>query len=81
MTVLAIEIEEDLKQLLESRAQREGLSPIEWARQALRSQLADRLPESFFEVLGTWEDDRDSEEIIRSLREDDVVQAEREPLR
>jgi hypothetical protein len=30
--------------------------------------LKDRLPESFFEVLGTWEDDREPEQILRDLR-------------
>jgi hypothetical protein len=28
----------------------------------------DRLPESFFAVLGTWEDNRSPEEIFQSIR-------------
>ena len=27
-----------------------------------------RLPKKFFEVLGTWEDDREPEEILRDIR-------------
>jgi hypothetical protein len=30
----------------------------------------DRLPDSFFEVLGTWEDDREPEEILRDIRQE-----------
>ena len=39
----------------------------------------DRLPDSFFEVLGTWEDDREPEEILRDIRQE-VPQGEREEL-
>lgn len=38
-----------------------------------------RLPESFFAVLGTWEDDRDPEEILRDIRRR-VAQEEREAI-
>lgn len=41
--------------------------------------LKNHLPESFFAVLGTWEDDRDSEEILRDIRRE-VPQREREAI-
>jgi hypothetical protein len=37
------------------------------------------LPDSFFAVLGTWEDERDPEEILRDIRQE-VPQKKREPL-
>lgn len=37
------------------------------------------LPDSFFAVLGTWEDERDPEEILRDVRRE-VPQQDREPL-
>jgi hypothetical protein len=39
-----------------------------------------RLPDSFFEVLGTWEDYREPEEILRDIRQE-VLQRAREELR
>lgn len=40
----------------------------------------DRLPDSFFEVLGTWEDDQEPEEILRDIRQE-APQRAREELR
>jgi hypothetical protein len=34
-------------------------------------QLDDRLPDSFFAVLGSWEDNRSAEEILRDIRGED----------
>ena len=33
-------------------------------------QLENRLPDSFFAVLGTWEDSRSTEEILQDIRQE-----------
>jgi hypothetical protein len=43
-------------------------------------QLDDRLPDSFFALLGTWEDGRGTEEILREIREE-APQANRAAIR
>lgn len=68
MSQLAIYLDEETAALLDKAAQKEGLSRSAWARRAIQSSLTHHLPESFFEVLGTWEDDRSPDEIIREIR-------------
>lgn len=70
MAQLAIYLDEQTARRLEEEAEREGISRSAWVRRAVQARLEDRLPESFFEVLGTWEDDRDPEEILREIRDE-----------
>jgi predicted transcriptional regulator len=79
MPQLAIYLDEKTARKLDAAARRSGMSRSAWVRRALEAQLAGALPESFFSVLGTWEDERTADEIlgdIRSGREQD----ERPPL-
>jgi predicted transcriptional regulator len=68
MPRIAIYLDEDTKRRLTEAAEQEGVSRSAWVKRAVQSRLKDRLPESFFEVLGTWEDDREPEQILRDLR-------------
>lgn len=68
MPQLAIYLDEDTTRRLDEEAEREGISRSAWVRRAVQSRLDDRLPARFFEVLGTWEDDRAPEEILRDIR-------------
>lgn len=34
----------------------------------MKVYLGDQLPDSFFEVLGSWEDERDPDEIVAAIR-------------
>ena len=68
MSQLAIYLDEETAALLDKAAQKEGVSRSAWARRAIQSSLTNTLPESFFDVLGAWEDDRSPEEIIREIR-------------
>ena len=83
MPQVAIQLDKPAAELLNEVAERDALSPSDWARQAVVVQLqarrADRLPQSFFDVLGTWEDDCEPAEILRRIRED-VGPSRREPL-
>ncbi len=68
MSQLAIYLDEETAALLDKAAQKEGVSRSAWVRRAIQSSLTNALPESFFEVLGSWEDDRSPDEIIREIR-------------
>ena len=68
MTRLAIVLDDDTAQQLAEASRREGLSPADWVERTVRAQLSNRRPDSFFAVLGTWEDDREPEEILRDIR-------------
>ena len=68
MTQLAIYLDEKTAALLDEAARKDGLSRSAWVKRAIQSSLTHQLPESFFDVLGTWEDARSSEEIIREIR-------------
>jgi hypothetical protein len=79
MTQLAIYLDTDTAHLLGEAAKQDGVSRSAWVRQAIQSQLRNRLPDSFFDVLGTWEDDRQPDDIVKSFR-DGAVESTRAPL-
>ncbi len=83
MPQLAIQLDEATAAALDEAAERDAVSPSDWARQAvviqLQPQRGDRLPQSFFDVLGTWEDDCEPEQILQRIREG-AVMSPREPL-
>lgn len=68
MTQLAVYLDEETATLLEEASQRAKISRSAWVREAIQSHLRNRLPESFFATLGTWEDERGPEEILRDIR-------------
>lgn len=68
MAQLAIYLDDDMARRLDEEAKREGVSRSAWVRRAVESKLEGRLPESFFAVLGTWEDEREPEEILSEIR-------------
>jgi predicted DNA-binding protein len=80
MTEIAIELDDETAKRLRQASKKDGLSLSAWVRQAIQLRLKDRLPDSFFAVLGTWEDDRTTAEILRDIREEDP-QPERTALK
>jgi hypothetical protein len=68
MSFLNIDLDEKTVALLDEAAHKEGVSRSIWVRRAIESRLNNPLPESFFEVLGTWEDHRSPQEIIDEIR-------------
>jgi hypothetical protein len=68
MTQLAIVLDDDTANDLAEASRKAGISPEIWVERVVRAQLKNRLPDSFFAVLGTWEDDREPEEILRDIR-------------
>lgn len=80
MAQLALYIDDETVQQLDAQAREAGVSRSAWVREAIQARLKNRLPESFFEILGTWEDDRSPEEILADVRRA-PTETEREALR
>ena len=68
MAQLALYVEDGLMKRLDRAAKAAKMSRSSFVAEALRQHLDERLPESFFEVLGTWDDARGPEKILRDIR-------------
>jgi hypothetical protein len=68
MPQLAIYLDEDTARLLDAAARAEGLSRSNWVRNAINRQIQKRFSEGFFELLGSWQDEREPEEILAEIR-------------
>lgn len=79
MPQLAIYLDTETARRLDEAASKDGLSRSAWVRKALVARLDSRFPESFFDVLGQWEDNREPEEILADIRSRDS-DAKREKL-
>jgi predicted transcriptional regulator len=65
---LAIYINDALARRLDRAAKKAGVSRSRLVARLLESHFADRLPDDFFAVLGSWEDDRSADEIVADIR-------------
>jgi hypothetical protein len=79
MAQIALYLDEKIARQVAAASKRERVSRSAWIRDAVAAKLAGRLPDSFFAVLGTWEDSRQPDEIMADIRRDARDQ-EREPL-
>jgi len=68
MAQLAIYLDDATAKALNAAALRDGTSRSNWVCRAIRDRLDHRLPESFFSVIGAWEDDRSPAEILDEIR-------------
>ena len=80
MTQLTLDLDEEISRQIDEAAARAGRSRTEWAQDVLAWNVSrQRLPQWWFDNLGTWEDDRTVEEIIADI--DNVQPLEQpEPL-
>lgn len=68
MSQFAIYLDDKTASLLDEVSDKDGISRSAWVRKAVQNALRNRLPESFFDVLGKWEDSRSPSEILGSIR-------------
>lgn len=68
MAQLAIYLHDTLARKLDRAAKKAGLSRSRLVANLLERYFDDRLPDEFFEVLGTWEDERSVEDIVADIR-------------
>ena len=73
MPQIAIYLDKETAEILDTAAEREGKSKSAFVRDAIkvRAQMetaSGYLPQWWFDNLGGWEDDRSPEEIMRDIR-------------
>jgi hypothetical protein len=67
MGQIAIYLENNLQKKLDQRAKRAGKSRSAWVKEAIEEKIRAGLPDSWFKVWGSWEGDRNSEEILKDI--------------
>jgi predicted transcriptional regulator len=67
MGQIAIYLENELQKKMDQRAKREGKSRSAWVKEAIEEKIQSGLPDSWFQVWGSWEDDRSSEAILEDI--------------
>ena len=68
MPQVTIYLDEATNKQLSEACERQKRSKSAIAAEAIKKSLSNRLPESFFELFGSWEDDRSHEEIMADIR-------------
>ena len=68
MPQLALYLDDETARRIDQAARSRGLSRSAWVRDVIQKQLDERLPQSFFDVIGDWEDDRNPDEIMADIR-------------
>ena len=79
MPQVAIYLDDATAKRLDAEAERSGKSRSAFVREALQAKFGKQFPESWFELFGSWQDDRTAGEIMRDIREGSE-QAERAPF-
>ena len=80
MAQIAIYVDDKTAREVKKASRKSGLSRSEWVSSVLKKELRKDLPEEFFRVLGTWEDAKTPDVILKEIRRESV-QAERPPIR
>ncbi|MGD8990552.1 MAG: hypothetical protein PVI00_03770 [Desulfobacterales bacterium] len=80
MAQLAIYLKDRLAQRLEKAVKASGQSKSRWVAQAIERSLQDQWPDGFFDLAGSWQDDRSPDEIIKEIRQGMQKPEDREKL-
>lgn len=68
MAQIALYIEEILEQKLTAAARKAGQSKSAWVKEAIQSKVAARLPEDWFALWGSWENQQSPEQLLKTMR-------------
>ena len=80
MTQLAIYIEDKLSEKLEKVVKASGKSKSKWIADVIKKELDDQWPENFFNLAGSWKDNKDPDEIIQEIRDGSGTFEKREEI-
>lgn len=80
MSQIAIYIEPPLEKKLSRAAKLEGKSRSAWVKEAILEKINAKLPEGWFKVWGSWEDNRSPEKILKDVKSG-YVEQRRETLK
>ena len=69
MTRLTVYIEDNLSERLEKAVKASGKSKSKWIADAIKTALNDQWLEAFFDLAGSWKDERDPDEILKEIHE------------
>ncbi len=67
MTQLAIYIKDRLSEKLEKAVKASGKSKSKWIADIIKKELDDQWPEDFFNLAGSWKDDRGPDAIMKEI--------------
>lgn len=68
MPQLAIYIDDKTQKKIDQAAKREGKSRSLWVKEAIVQKIEGGIPESWFNLWGSWEDTRSTDEIIQDIK-------------
>ena len=80
MAQLPIYLDEKTAREVNKAARKSGFSRSKWVSRIIKKELDEKIPDAFFDVLGTWKDDRSPEKILKDIRAGSE-QKERPPIR
>ena len=80
MTQLAVYIGDKLSERLDKAVKASGKSKSKWIADAIKTALKDQWPEDFFDLAGSWKDDRTPDEIINEIRKGYDIYEQREEI-
>ena len=80
MTQLAIYIEDKLSEKLEKVVKASGKSKSKWIADVIKKELDDQWPENFFNLAGSWKDNKDPDEIIQEIHDGSDTFEKREEI-
>jgi predicted DNA-binding protein len=80
MTQLAIYIEDQLSEKLEKAVKSSGKSKSKWIADVIKKELNDQWPADFFNLAGSWKDDRGPDEIMKEIRKGSDIFEKREDM-
>ena len=70
MPQVAIYIDEKLSKKLDEVSKASGKSKSKWVADVISERLENEWPQGFFDLAGSWEDDRSAEQIMEEMRRD-----------
>jgi predicted DNA-binding protein len=68
MPQVAIYLDESLSKKLDDVTKASGKSKSKWVAEVIMEKLEKEWPEDFFNLAGSWEDDRTPEQIMAEIR-------------
>jgi len=68
MPQVAIYIDETLSKKLDEVSKASGKSKSKWVADVITKRLENEWPQGFFELAGSWEDDKTPEQIMVEIR-------------
>lgn len=80
MPQVAIYIDETLSKRLDEVTKASGKSKSKWVADVITERLENEWPQGFFELAGSWEDDRSHEQIMAEIRKGSDQPENREEL-